>query len=95
MACLSLYQTFQRAVADNNTIQAYRRLLGASKMMMSLWLIASGSKITYQRKPHVEIFDFLSDLRAPQDKAYVNYDKVVPVIKVAAIAPFIRDTRGS
>ena len=63
--------------------------------MMSLWLIARRSNITYQRKPYVEIFDFLSDLGAPQDETYVNDDKVVPVIELTAIASFIRDTCGS
>ena len=63
--------------------------------MMSLWLIARGSNITYQRKPYVEIFDFLSDLGAPQYEAYVNDDKMVPIIEVTAVASFISDTRGS
>ena len=62
MTYLSLYQTFQRAVAANNTIQAYSRLYEDSKMMMSLILIWRDSNTTYQGKPNVEIFDFLSDL---------------------------------
>ena len=53
------------------------------------------SNITYQRKSYVEIFDFLSDLGAPQYEAYVNDYKMVPVIKVAAIAPFICEIYGS
>ena len=72
MACLFLYQTFHRAVAVNNTIQAYSRLLENSKMMISLLLIWRDSNTTYQGKPYVEIFDFFSDLGAPQYETDVN-----------------------